>query len=124
MKLKEKLVNLVLSKQLNDLGVKKESDYYWVVDRYNKFFISNTMLEISGNAPDLEQHEYREWYHAYDVAELFTLLPVETILEKQINNLWLSKYYKVSSDSFGGDNAANSLARMLIYLKEYNLKSI
>ena len=82
------------------------------------------MLEISGNAPDLEQHEYREWYHAYDVAELFTLLPVETILEKQINNLWLSKYYKVSSDSFGGDNAANSLARMLIYLKEYNLKSI
>ena len=119
---------MILSKQLNDLGIKAASSYYWVINIRNEYHLSASTMEIHGSAPDIEAHEYREWFPAYDVVELGEILP-EYLSILKIKRYNEPMIYIVGIDDISIRNEcrseniklADAMAEVLIQLKENKL---
>lgn len=137
MKLEQQVTSLELSKKLQDLGVKQESLYDWVVDSSK---LPQVLMHSTGIAT---------WGEvicsAFTVAELGELLPNYIERNGEVFNLetnpacyldgkttygeWSVGYWKHGQN--GGakgitevldENEANARAKMLIYLLENKLK--
>ena len=129
MKLEQQVCSLELAKQLKDLRIIADSLYFWVWNDYNRAYITNSIMLVTGSAPDLKQHEAREWYPAYTVAELGEMLPNGNYSFRYIgvekwaagNNLYnynanmQGKMVKVTEKE--SKTEADARAKMLIYLK-------
>jgi len=117
-----------LSIKLKKFGFKQESIYHWQKG------IGDASLRINHNAlhdlnvrafSQIETSDFKEWYHAYTVAELGEMLPVEYYSLKAYNGDWYC--YKVLEEEdllftfTRSKTEADSRAKMLIYLKGNNL---
>jgi len=122
MELKDQVVSMVLAKHLSELGIKADSLYYWAWNDFNKLVLQSSPMLITGSAPDFEQHEAREYYLAYTVAELGKFL---------LNSDYIFNFFRDTDGmyvfgikgiiDFSSENEADSRAKMIIYLKEKNL---
>ncbi len=124
------IVNFDLSKRLHELGVKKESIFYWGKGDYqdkDKIWI----LPFQ----DEENWPHDEIYPAYIAAEILGMLPCH-IIDGKVFWLDISKYdtkqyykifyasyerYYLNNFEFQDDNLCSALAKMLIYLIENKL---
>jgi len=119
MKLEEQLVNLQLSRELHDLGVKCES---YFEHRYLVFEDKSKEWRI--DKITVSDFYVKKRYQAYSVAELGEMLPPQTGLYKSKN------YYSCvdtnphrinKSPAIKEETEANARAKMLIYLIKNNL---
>lgn len=121
MKLEDQVVSLELAKKLKELGVEQDSYAYWYE------FTHATELKIVR----VRDYKKQPVFSAFTVAELFELLPNQLFREKAGNNRPLSvlkpltghtdyyaEYYDLNKT---GDNLADVLGEMLIYLLENKL---
>lgn len=120
MELKDQVSNFGLSKRLKELGVKQESEWYWV-KRNNKW-----VIEIGDNVSLAE-----ESYSAPTVAELGEMLPKDIKIENRIFPLRFQKFeggwscYYISPEMyFQASTEANARAKLLIYLLENKLLTL
>lgn len=143
MNLESQVCSLELSKRLDELGVKKESYFYWIefknysspIEQINK--LRNEII----NFVELQDYRERDYlkdfkeYAAFTVGELGEMLPKYIIKEgyeyyyNQIPSKhcdsWII-FYRDSFHSWDGEdmedkNEANARAKMLIYLIENGL---
>lgn len=132
MKLEEQVCSLELSKRLKELGVKQESLFWWVVDRYdgNTYvldYIGSCGLCSSAFNGNYEGKEIS----AFTVAELLELLPYcvdgdngskayldvyKTISDYQVAYSELE--VKCTLGPVNDKNLADCLAELLIKVKE------
>lgn len=120
MELKDQVTSPILSKQLSDLGIKGNSLYYWVWNDFNRLVLQTSPMIITGSAPDFEQHEAKEYYSAYTVAELGEMLPEKVCWSGYVNyeGKWSMRFADFKAEAI---TEADMKAKMLIYLKENNL---
>lgn len=71
MKLEDQVTSLEISKKLKELGVKQESEFYWVVTLTTEYHLS---WYPNGELPKALQQR-NDCYSAFTVAELGVLLP-------------------------------------------------
>ena len=124
MKLEQQVINIELSKRLNELGINKPSLFYW---KYTQGRGNDSIQYTEGNIP--EDNIYCEWYSAYTVAELGQMLPKEESIVTMIftnsrcQMAMLGYEWKDKSigQSIEADTEADARAKMLIYLLENNL---
>lgn len=120
LELEEQVVSMVLAKQLSDLGIKGDSLYYWVWNDFNRLILQTSPMLITGSAPDFEQHEAREYYSAFTVAELGMMLPKKVCWSGYVNyeGKWSMRFADFKAEAI---TEADMKATMLIYLKKNNL---
>lgn len=128
MKLEEQVVSLELAKKLRELGCDQKSLFYW-----NGFgaVISNLDEEDQDNIEGWKGRD--ELWSAYTVAELGEMLPWDMkggshggrgrfVIEKSsIEPVWKATYvsdWGRLSLSNNDNNLADSMAKLLVYLKE------
>ena len=123
MKLENQVVSLELSKKLKDLGFEQESLFYW--DYRNK--VGEELKDTIIDKKQIENYDCA--YSAYTVAELGEMLPHE-ISDKDLEvckigeGLWSTGYpvaFPIALNYEKDKTMANSMAKMLIYLKENNI---
>lgn len=133
MKLEDQVVNLELSKQLKELGVKQESVWSWF-DYQGTYYVSTGAIEQSDDK-NRQRGEYI--CSAFGIAELGKILPHETFLTGYIKQngkeeirvfLWDvlatmrdKRLDTLKADAFQSDTEADARAKMLIYLLENKL---
>ena len=118
--------NLELAKRLKELGVKQESEWYWVNFNDGKGFslrYRDCLYEI--------KHNNWEHYSAFTVGELGEMLPEEIIIENNTFIMYQSKHKGkyaiwycsglVYEPTFEDELEANARAKMLVYLLENKL---
>lgn len=122
MKLENQVSNLKLSKKLKELGVKYKPFWRWQVWKSPQTGKTKKMLVRQG------EYNYGDNFPAFTVAELLELCPKYT----EIKKCWPSgrnpeHFYLVSNVEVrwngnpwmtNDDNAADALAKFLIYLLE------
>ena len=122
MKLQDQVCSLELSKKLKELGVNKESYWYW----------HKGELEDEDDLDDWAENHlgvHENAIHAYTVAELGQMLPKEesivtmifTNSRCQMAILGYEWKDKSIGQSIEADTEADARAKMLIYLLENNL---
>ncbi len=125
------VTNLEISKRLKGLGVKQESEFYWI--RYH----GNTKYELISKKDTqfyilMSGLDECERYSAYTVGELGEMLPVDYVSVRRgnswgIHNIKTNKKYFCfwESDNTLFDEQmwyeANARGKMLIYLLENKL---
>lgn len=121
MNLESQVVNLELSKKLHELGVKKESLFYWTVG--GVVYRSEMPFWLDSN------------YSAFTASELGEMLPVSIhgesaslsnkpiILQKTEDGFYIYGQHPNGSINpiFNDDNEVNCRAKMLIHLIENKL---
>lgn len=78
MKLEQQCVSLELAKRLKELGVKQESVFWWQVK-----FSSNRVRLVQNPSTGCDNDEF-DWYAAFTVAELGSLLPRYVSTKKSV----------------------------------------
>lgn len=146
MELAQKVISKQLAEQLKELGIKQESQSYWVKLNDKNGLCYSTLASVFNNDKNVE-----EIYSAFNSDELMDLLPsfIDTKKGEPYNNFGLEVYkrtvkniqyiVKYVCDTHGVDrygslakvtftnrniydeNLANALAKMLILLIEENL---
>jgi len=126
MKLKNQVCSLELSKQLEKLGVKQNSFWYWFNPFKNQGWELVRYLEWDFNM-------HHEFYRAYSVAELGEMLPEDYKITLMKDNreitvgLWnLDKKWgkERHCSNFEAKTEADARAKMLIYLIENKTNSL
>lgn len=127
MSLSEKQVcSLEYSRELEKLGVKQNSIFYWrkysLCKNTDLYYIPNKEMDLLVLSGQLEYN-----LSAFTVAELYELMPYHIEVHKWKGNDSKFRYeinYHISDDckhNLSNKNLANGLAEMLIYLLENNL---
>jgi len=152
MKLEDQVCSLDLAKRLKELGVKQESYFYWSevtgewkVIAYDAYWGIDGKGRFTGDdlLKDLLSDESEQIVSAFTVAELLEILPPRIVKGEHPYLLYLRKdnlyMYSVQYLNWGRPDdhgvhvlegwdiekgAANSLAKMLIYLIENNLLKV
>lgn len=130
MELEEQVTSLEISKQLNELGVKQDSLFWWSTDTGSNFFVETESYPVYADYP-----RPKRIYSAFTLSELGAMLNWNIHFE----GVWyLINTYKIISENYvrysnghGRDllilhdtmdiNEANARAKMLIYLIENKL---
>lgn len=147
MNIENQVCSLELAKKLKELGVKKDSIFYWadgilVNNIEMELLLENgTVRTLSGVYNDWPDRKVAELYSAFSVAELGEMLPHDLIvkykdffgdidqvsyrlmIQKTDPNDWNVYYYEKHEENcdFSDSNLANALAKMLIHLIENKL---
>lgn len=135
MPLQKECCSLEPARQLKELGVEQNSLYYWVSFRNEsspKSQWSNVYNIIVGSdeIEDYEEKEYLKdlvYYSAFTSSELGEMLPEGITEKKEYFECWYQKNgedwcsFTARHCNFRDKNLANSMAKMLIYLKQNNL---
>lgn len=131
MKLEQQVVSLELAKRLKELGVRQEAAFCWVLrPRTDEYVIRlrEAWLEL-----ETERRVKYDFYAAFTVAELGTLLPGTIGIKSEVYRLsveWMQGLWRVSYQSTGegeflceqfAAKEAESRGDMLAYLIENNL---
>ena len=137
-----KTTSLELSKRLKELGVKIETEHVWVVEKKKQWvdYVRVWEMEIKdfGYGNDNGEDEAFIFYPAPIAEELGEFLPSWLLIEGEIWLLRIIKnpdewgiYYEndkhagyIGTEGGGSilnESLTNSMAEMLIYLKEQNL---
>src|ERR1700691_6411923 len=129
MKLSDQVCSLEQSKRLDELGVKRESLFFYQNNTYNdgeeciELMINECRNNYGENVIDNSEceNENNQKYPAYTVAELGEMLPPWTSSDKLKNLNWLCiTIDKNSEDNYSASSLkeANARAKLLIYLIE------
>lgn len=117
MKLEYQVCSLELAKHLKELGVKQESEFYYVpikMIQHSKYYTEKLENDVWLIAHVSQLSKSEHIFSAFTVAEIEEMFPVPIVIDKGklSNTFWTSQY-----DS----NKANVHAKMLIYLLENKL---
>jgi hypothetical protein len=123
MKLEQQVVSLELSKKLKELGVKKESLWWW------REYVISKGADVIAWGEDSEDDGKVKLYSAFTVAELGEMLPAKIYIDgvkyalrfkKNRENKWYLKYWRKKSTlcDYKADTEANARAKALIWLIE------
>jgi hypothetical protein len=136
MKLEDQVCSLELAIKLKELGVKKDTQFYWCnIESIGTHVILDNELWIIAHVSQITALS-ENWYSAFTVAELGEMLP--GIFNKNGNRFYLSMdcdkcpYYEdmpKTEEIYSGmdkdnDSEADARAKMLIYLIENKLIEI
>lgn len=128
MKLEQQVVSLELAKKLKELGVPRESYFYWVNQYDRKLGWTGFIIQKSCNKAllcDKGDELFGEpiIYSAFTVAELGILLPEDFFLSlgRTLSGGWCLQLDEVEQTMLYADIEADIRAKMLIYLLENNL---
>lgn len=115
MKLDDQCVSLELAKKLKELGIKKESLFYWQFFPGHDFIIHDK---------DKARNYTTETIPAFTSAELGEILPDWQETVKRAKQDWVCiirhKHNDINDHAFA-ENEVNSRAKMLIHLLENKL---
>lgn len=126
MNLEEQVCSLELSKKLKELGVKQESQFYWIEGEKEHYLCMkrNTIYyDINNLIPlNLKLCKDDKIYSAFTVAELGEILPVFYKSHKFFD-LWYCEYTDQYNhvDRCTAETEADARAKMKIYLIENKL---
>lgn len=139
----ERVCELEFAKKLKKLGVRQDSQWFWV-ELYKDKKVIETRLENQWGAKDTGKRA-RDWqeidgisakkYSAYAVAELMNILPQSIIKNKNIWYLTIEKSrglwwicYRTNSDASDyiecNEKLADACAKVLIYLLKKGLVNV
>ena len=117
-----KTINLENAKRLRELGVTKESDFFWELNKVNKYFKGRC---VYGDPTD--DNEWAIAIPAYTADEIGDMLPQSVdclgyIMLEMDNGTWDCGYAKRGEFTLyeSADTIADAMALMLIYLIENN----
>lgn len=117
MKLEDQVCSLKLAKRLKELGVKQESQFYWI-NPPNAFPWYLRWIKTNGRPSQTMLDDGRA-VSAFTVAELGEMLPdIETY---KVSNAWNIKNPMEGNPGVSGYVEADARAKMLIYLLEKGL---
>ena len=127
--LEQQVVNLELSKKIEELGVKQESLFVWEYYNENCYGVRYRPYAV---VPDF-YNQYK-LFSAFTASELLEMLPGSLMLQEKCTRLFLCKSnnkfnvkydtgYNEYYDWVWDENICNALAKMLIYLIEENIIS-
>lgn len=106
--------SLELAKRLKELGVRQESEFYWLVNDMTR------LVQFIGS-------EYGEYYSAFTVGELGEKLP-NYICSYRDRNTWFCnpKFERFTKTKLGtiADTEADARAKMYCYLLENKLVEV
>lgn len=125
MYVENQVCSLELSKQLQKLGVKQKSLFYWVrmptedekIEGYGLTFLTNMFIDKSN---------FKEIYSGFSVAELGEMLPSFIEIERDCysdDEKYLWRIKSCENEIFD-ENETNARARMLILLIENKLMEL
>lgn len=137
MRLEQQVISLELAKRLKELGVKQDSQFYYV----NELLVFKTDIGCyakSGAGVNDKYLQENEVVAAYDAAELGEMLPYEIDgklldMSKGSDGTWSVYYTKnalgaITKPTFiedqGADTEADARAKMLVYLIENRLLTV
>jgi len=119
-------VSLEIAKQLKEAGFKKETEFWWVMPNFldtNKEFriaLKDNAVYQALNFGGLLKEQIIAFYPAPLATEILEELPVGYYATRLLDKD--DKFYKcINSDftkDFNGDNLADALAKMWLYLKK------
>ena len=130
MNLESQVCSLELAKRLKELGVPQESLWYWVQRKNTTAYVTERDLAFGYQPKNMGK--VLNTYSAFTVAELGELALKDSNVEWKLfhnprNGIWMlysagtPGYHDPDLPVFTADTLVNTLAKMLIYLKE-NLK--
>jgi len=135
MKLEAQICSLELAKIIYELGVKRDSLFYWCKNKYEKEFcvIGNGRICVDGCSFcfALYKEAEDEVYSAYTVAELGEMLPDNIFSCPSIDRkdhihdrMYYCKDVFNKIEPINANTEANARAKMLIYLIENKLLEV
>ena len=116
MKLEEQVTSLELSKRLKELGFKQESLFWWCESVSKEYLLEYYVFKPA--------YEGNDCIPAYTVAELGEMLLNRYNMRYFYANASPEMKWATMTDALHGEygkTMADSMAKMLIYLKENNL---
>ena len=115
MKIEDQVCSLENAKKLAELGVVRESLFFWELNKANKYFPGR----VTFGDPSVD-NSWSIPYPAYTVAELGRMLPrAYTMQNPYLPKLWICKScFDWDWHTENEDNEADARAKMLIYLLE------
>jgi hypothetical protein len=126
LKSENQVCSFELSQELEKLGVKQNSIFYWrkysLCKNTDLYYIPNKETDLLILSGKLEYN-----YSAFTVAELGEILPVGVDITKVWDRpkLLVNKFWEIKFEGidyiFEDKNIVNAMAKMLIYLLENNL---
>lgn len=115
MKLEQQVCNLELAKRLKDLGVKRESLFYWRSD-------ATAHGRPGWDIGDCIDTHANENFSAFTIGELGEMLPVRVNFGKRKSKpKYFCNYDNKTYHQVNNDSLADAMAEMLIYLLENKL---
>jgi hypothetical protein len=137
MTLESQVCSLEFAKRLRELGVKQESLYYWIKNKFTEEEYSWSIFAHKACQGEdcyvLEEWKQKPYcYSAFTVAELGMILPVQVASHRYINDImpddpideWTCLYTPPPTRAQIvklGDTEADCRAKMLIHLKEQGI---
>lgn len=142
MQLEDQCCSLELAKKLKELGVRRDSLFYWIKSDYfnNEYYISIVNIDhmLDDNKEILinlghecceSNNKIIESYSAFIASELLELFPMINGMPVELMKIcglingiyYCCRYFGIDGDILhveDGKNAANACAKLLIYLIE------
>lgn len=116
MKLEDQVCSLNLAKRLNEIGVRQESAFYWILCPLDAVW-GVEFWEFSMPGPI-------GGYSAFTVAELGGMLPIGCMSTKIFDDLPWACVLDVPAFRFDGKTEADARAKMLINLIEKGIVTL
>ena len=119
MTLEQQVSSLEISKRLKELGIKSDSQFWWIEMSDMKPVLCS--IESKGQLPT---YSILDSYNAFTVAELGEMLPVGIYSVKEKEGWYClsdSEDFEEILEPIHADTEANARGKMLIYLLENKL---